>query len=93
VYVPAPRLAGETSTESVDGAVPDAGATDSQDAFVAALQVSGPPLLFVTWMNCVAGIVDPTTYANCRLKGATEIEEAGAATMLMESHADDDNST
>jgi hypothetical protein len=48
VYVPAPRPVGETSTESVEGAVPDADATDSQDALVVALQLSVPPPLFVT---------------------------------------------
>jgi hypothetical protein len=59
-YVPTPRPVGETSTESVDGAVPDAAATDSHVALVVALQLSVPPPLFVTWMDCAAGIVAPT---------------------------------
>jgi hypothetical protein len=57
VYVPAPRPVGETSTESVEGAVPDAGVIDSHDALVIALQVIVPPLI---WIDCAAGIVPPT---------------------------------
>jgi hypothetical protein len=51
VYVPALKPAGETDTESVDGAVPDAGETLSQFALDAALavavQASVPLALFV----------------------------------------------
>jgi hypothetical protein len=94
VYVPAPRPVGETSTESVDGAVPDAAATDSHVALVVALQLSVPPPLFVIWMDCAAGIVPPTVQANWKLAGVTTmVGDKEAAMMLMESHADDDNST
>ena len=61
MYVPAPRPVGETTTESVDGAVPDVGRLrNSQDALVVALQLSVPPPLFVTWIDCAAGIAPPT---------------------------------
>jgi hypothetical protein len=59
VYVSTPRPVGETATESVDGAVPDAAATDSHVALVVALQLSVPPPLFVSWMDSAAGIVAP----------------------------------
>ena len=50
-----------STTESVDGAVPDVGRLrNSQDALVVALQLSVPPPLFVTWIDCAAGIAPPT---------------------------------
>ena len=64
VYVPALRPVGETSTERVDGAVPDAGATDSQDALVVAPQLSVPPPEFATVTISAAGGVLPTVYEN-----------------------------
>jgi hypothetical protein len=64
VYVPALRPAGETNTESVEGAVPDVDANDSQEAFVVALQVSVPPPEFATVRDCAVGYKPPTVYEN-----------------------------
>ena len=61
LYVPALRAAGETDTEGVDGAVPDAGDTLNQESLAVAVQesVAVPVPLLAIWMGCAAGTVPP----------------------------------
>jgi hypothetical protein len=59
--VPALRAAGETDTEGVDGAVPDAGDTLSQESLAVAVQESVlvPVPLLAIWIGCAGGTVPP----------------------------------
>src|SRR5580700_10473702 len=60
VYVPAARVAGLTDTESVAGAVPDAGESATHDAPDEAAQESVPPPAFVIETFCATGAAPPT---------------------------------
>jgi hypothetical protein len=59
-YDPADRFAGFADTDSVSGAVPEAGESPTQDAPDEAAQESVPPPAFVIEMPCAAGAVPPT---------------------------------
>jgi len=60
VYVPAAKVAGLTETDSVAGAVPEAGESPIHVALDEAVQESVPPPVFVIEIPCVAGVPLPT---------------------------------
>jgi hypothetical protein len=61
LYVPALRAAGETDTEGVDGAVPDAADMFNQESLAVAVQESVlvPVPLLLIWIGCAVGTVPP----------------------------------
>jgi hypothetical protein len=52
LYVPALNPVVETDTVRVEGAVPDAGETLSQESLAVAVHASAPLPLFVSWSVC-----------------------------------------
>ena len=81
--MPAARPAGETDTESVEGAVPDAEEMLNQDALAVAVHASVPVPPFAIWKLCDGGAAPPAFEVNCRLAGVTEMVEAPATIMPM----------
>ena len=67
-----------TETESIAGAVPDAGERPTQNAPDEADQESAPPPAFVIETLCAAGAATPTVHLNVSASGEAA-KEAGAA--------------
>jgi hypothetical protein len=69
-------------TESVEGALPLAGAAASHVWSSDAVKFNVPPPEFVTLTACAAGFAPPAVALNARLAGATESVGPGLTTSV-----------